>query len=129
MEGANTKRDLPDENDDCGAWELISETEHGLIVATDTHVSVLIALRERLAVRDRPATEAEEPAAYRSFIAQAGRYTISGTRLIHHRDYTRDPAGTGTDEVFEFHSTDDTLVVQSIQANGRRGEAFRWQKI
>jgi hypothetical protein len=112
-----------------GAWELISETEHGLIVATDTHISVLIVLKDRPAVRDRPATEAEELAAYRSFIAQAGRYTISGTRLIHHCDYTRDPAGTGTDEVFEFHRTDETLVVQSIQADGRRGEVFRWQKL
>jgi hypothetical protein len=112
-----------------GAWELISETEQGLIVATDTHVSVLIALKDRPAVHDRPATEADELTAYRSFIAQAGRYTISGTRLIHHRDYTRDPAGTGTDEEFEFHRTDDTLVVQSIQADGRRGEVFRWQRI
>ena len=112
-----------------GTWELISETERGLIVATQTHVSVLIVLKNRRAVRDRPATEAEELAAYRSFIAQAGRYTIRDTRLIHHRDYTRDPASTGTNEEFEFHRTDDTLVVQSIRADGRRGEVFTWQKV
>jgi hypothetical protein len=35
-----------------GAWELMSEAEHGLIVATDTHVSVIIARKDRPAVRD-----------------------------------------------------------------------------
>ena len=112
-----------------GAWELISETERGLIVATHTHVSVLIALKKRPAVRDRPATEADELAAYRRFIAQAGRYTLTGNRLIHHRDYTRDPAGTGTDEEFEFDCADDALAVQSIRADGKHGEVVRWRKV
>jgi hypothetical protein len=112
-----------------GAWELISETERGLIVATDTHVSVIILLKDRPAVRDRRPTEAEELAAYRSFISQAGRYTIQGNRLIHHRDYTRDPAGTGTDEAFEVTRTEDRLVVQSVRVDGTHGETFTWQKV
>jgi hypothetical protein len=112
-----------------GAWELISETECGLIVATDTHVSAMIIVRDRPVPRDRPVTEADELAAYRSFIAQAGRYTITGSRLVHHRDITRDPASTGTDEEFETELADTILTTQSCRPDGTRGERFQWRKV
>lgn len=112
-----------------GAWELVSPTEHGLIVATDTHVSAMIVLKDRPANRGQPVTEADELAAYRSFIAQAGPYTIVGSRLTHHRTYTRDPLGMGTDEEFEFSVTDDMLITQSIRVDGTQGEMFTWRKV
>jgi hypothetical protein len=112
-----------------GAWELISATEHGILVATDTHVSVLIMARDRAVIRDGPRTDADDAAAYRSFLAQAGRYAIDGAHLIHHRTYTRDPASSGTDEVFAFRVTGDTLIVQSVHADDTHGEVFTWQKV
>ncbi len=86
-------------------------------------------LKDRPAVHDRPVTEADELAAYRSFIMQAGPYTIVGARLTHHRAYTRDPAGTNTDEEFEFSVTGDTLVVQSILEDGSLGRVLTGRRV
>jgi hypothetical protein len=90
---------------------------------------VIILRKGRPAVRERLPTEADELAAYRSFLAQAGRYTICSSRLIHHRDHTRDPAGMGTDEAFEFTLGENRLVVQGIRTDGTQGKQFLWQNV
>lgn len=111
-----------------GAWELVSETEAGLIVATDTYASAIFVARDRSGFHASQPTQTEEAAAYRTFAAQAGPYTVTGSRVTHHRIYTRNPNVAGTDEHFEFRIDGQRMWLQSVREDGTHGPEMLWRK-
>jgi hypothetical protein len=124
MSGANR-----DQSSIAGAWELISDAEQALLVATETHASVIFVAKGRRRFQGEEPSQAEEAEAYRTMLAQAGPYFIAGSVITHQRQYTRNPNATGTDELFEFSIESDVLKLQSIRANGSRGVEMLWRKV
>ncbi len=112
-----------------GVWELVSDTRDGLIVATNTHASAIIMDKGRRRFQQDEPTDAEAAEAYRSFITQAGPYTMADGSLIHHRTYTRNPNGMGSDEVFEYHRDGERLILQPIDPDGTRYQSMTWRKV
>jgi hypothetical protein len=132
-----------------GAWKLVS------IVAIDPDGTVTNTLGDNpvgqisytpggqmaavLQHTDRPvlsgatardATDAEVVAAWRTFIAYFGSYSIDldAGALVHHVQGSFLPSMVGTDQVRHFTFEDDRLVLQP-PATGAARTKVTWQKI
>ena len=68
-----------------GAWELVSDTQNGIAVFTDTYFNITITAKDRQPFKAAEPTDAEAAEAYRTLSTAAGTYDISGTTLILHR--------------------------------------------
>ena len=67
-----------------GVWELISDTHEGLMIDTGKYHMFFISEKNRAPFADAGSpTEAEELAAFRSVIAGAGLFSLSGTAAIY----------------------------------------------
>ena len=96
-----------------GAWELVSDSENGIAVFTDTHYNLTFAAKNRARfVTDEP-TDAEAAEAYRTLGTAAGTYEISGTTMIFHRIVNRNPNWTEKDVHWEFSIDGDQLTTDN----------------
>jgi hypothetical protein len=105
--------------DDDGAvtgWPL-GEHPRGLVIYTPGGW-----MSGQLAATDRPTVEGDDPlggppdqraAAYSSYLAYWGRYTIAGDRIIHHVDGSMVPGWAGLEQVRYFSLSGDVLVLRT----------------
>ena len=63
-----------------GAWELVSDTQSGIAVFTDTYFNITITAKDRLPFKAAEPTDAEAAEAYRTLSTAAGTYESRGQR-------------------------------------------------
>ena len=102
-----------------GAWELVSDTHHGIAVFTDTYFSATWITRDRSRFAGDEPTEAEAAEAYRTLNTAAGTYEISGDMITFHRIVNRNPSYTGQDVQWQFRRDGDELTMGH----------FTWKKV
>jgi hypothetical protein len=97
-----------------GAWELVSDTQIGIAVFTDTYFNITITAKDRRPFKAAEPTDAEATEAYRTLSTAAGTYDISGTTLILHRTVNRNPSWTGKDAHWEVSIDGDQLTADNL---------------
>lgn len=75
-------------------------------------------------------TESEQAEAFRTFQAQGGTYTLSGSTLALHREMARDPDNVGQDRVFQLTFQGDSAMKWSwILGRPGRYVELTWHKV
>ena len=97
-----------------GAWELVSDTQNGIAVFTDTHYNITWGAKDRAKFKVDEPTDAEAAEAYRTLSTAAGTYEVSGTTLILHRTVNRNPNWTGKDAHWEVSIDGDQLTADNL---------------
>ena len=90
-----------------GAWELVSDTEEGVAVFTDTHYSFIFQNKNRKPYPADSSDDVAELEAYRTHQSQGGTYWLSGSSLSFGRQICRHPGRSGRPWDFEFTLQDD----------------------
>lgn len=127
-----------------GAWRLVTweigypdgRVAHpygpdavGLLCYTpDGHMSASIALAVRPGLSSpnpRKAPEAERAAAFDSFFAYSGTYTLAGGAVRHHVELALNPAFSGTTQIREAVLDGDTLVLAASEDSRRHTLTWR----
>ena len=85
-----------------GAWQLVSDTQNGIAVFTDTHYNITWAAKNRAKFKVDEPTDAEAVVAYRALATAAGTYDITGTTVVLHRVVNLNPNWTGKDVHWEY---------------------------
>jgi hypothetical protein len=116
-----------------GTWRLTSFTENNLetgaikypfgerakasvIYTDDGHVATIFTATDRKGPAAAQATDQEAIDLYRSMIAFAGRYELSGNRLIYHPEISWNEAWTGTTQERVIEVSEDRLETKSVPA-------------
>ena len=108
-----------------GAWELISDTEEGIAVFTDTHYSFIFQNKNRKPYPEDSSDDAAELEAYRTHQSQGGTYKHSGTSLTLGREFCRHPGRSGRLFDVEIALQGDTFTFGSRRGGSRR----TWRKV
>jgi hypothetical protein len=131
-----------------GTWKLVSassttstgercETPYGLnptgllTYFEDGRVTSLISYGERkqLSVASKIEEQAE---AFKTFLAYAGRYTLSGDKVIHHIEISSIPNYVDKDLIrgIKFQGDQITLITPPTLVNGKiQAVELTWQRI
>ena len=125
-----TKGDLIMSSPLAGAWERVSDDLVEILIFTDTHVASTGMRKNRKSVHGRALTEAEEAEGYRTAVANAGTYTLSGSTLTMHRIASLRLDVMDQDRVEEFTLEGDTLIFKNINGTGRpTGRESTWRRV
>lgn len=99
-----------------GAWELISDTEEGIAIFTDTRYTFIFQDKNRKSYPEDTSDDAAELEAYRTHQSQGGTYEVSGSSLTLGREFCRHPGRSG-------HTLDAEVTFQGDTFTfGRPGE-------
>jgi hypothetical protein len=116
-----------------GTWRLTSFTERNLdtcaisypfgeaaralvIYEPNGYVATIFTRSDRQPPLAPQATDQEAVRLYRSMIAFAGRYEVSGNRLIYRPEVSWNEAWNGTEQEREIEVTEDRLETNSVPA-------------
>jgi len=116
-----------------GTWRLTSFTEQNLetgevrhpfgeaarafvIYEANGYVATIFARSDRKSPLGPQATDQEAMDLYRSMIAFAGRYELSGNRLIYHPEISWNEAWNGTTQERVFEVSEKRLETKSVPA-------------
>jgi len=94
-----------------GAWELVSDTQNGIAVFTDTYYNITWVPNNRAKFEVDEPTDAEAVVAYRALATAAGTYDITGTTVVLHRVVNLNPNWTGKDVHWEYSIDGDRLTI------------------
>ena len=94
-----------------GAWELVSDTQNGIAVFTDTYYNITWAPKNRAKFKVDEPTDAEAVVAYRELATAAGTYDFKGTTVVLHRVVNLNPNWTGKDVHWEYSIEGDQLTM------------------
>ena len=111
-----------------GVWELVSDTHEGLFIVAETHAVHLLTEKNReLFSNENEPTEAEELAAFRSMLAGAGTYSVSGNVFAFTNSVSRTPNHGDDKKTFSFEFTieGDTVTYKDTSD----GHTFVFRKI
>ena len=108
-----------------GAWELVSNTEEGIAVFTDTHYSFIFQNKNRKPYPEDSSDDAAELAAYRTHQSQGGTYKLSGSSLSLGREFCRHPGRSGRPMSAEMTPEGDTFTLGSQGTVSQR----TWRKV
>ena len=126
----NTWRRLPDGGAGSplvGAWEMVDDTEQGVIIFTGTHHAVVRMHKERDLPKGEQYTPEEALTALYTSGAQAGPYTLSGTTLTLERTAHLRPERVGENAVLEVAVEGDTLKTRAV--SGLSVSDVTWRKV
>jgi len=126
----NTWRRLPDSDTGSplvGAWEMVDDTEQGVIIFTGTHYAVVRMHKERDLPKGEQYTPEEALTALYTSGAQAGPYTLSGTTLTLERTAHLRPERVGENAVLEVTVEGDTLKTRAV--SGLSVSDVTWRKV
>ena len=108
-----------------GVWELISDSDDGIALFSDTYYSIVITTKNRATFKTAEPTEAEAAEAYRTLTTAAGTYHLSGTTLVCQRTVNRNPNWTGQDVSFDASVHGDRLTL----SGGVNAPSREWKKV
>ncbi len=108
-----------------GAWELISDSEEGIAVFTDTHYSFIFQDKSRKTYPEDGSDDAAELEAHRTHHSQGGTYKVSGSSLAFGREFCRHPGRSGRTLDAEITFQDDTFTFGRAGEPTSRGRTWR----
>ena len=97
-----------------GAWEMVDDTEQGVLIFTGTHYAVVRMHKERDLPKGEQYTPEEALTALYTSGAQAGPYTLSGTTLTLERTAHLRPERVGENAVLEITVEGDMLETRAV---------------
>jgi hypothetical protein len=132
-----------------GTWKLVSassttsagernETPYGLnpsgflTYSDDGRMTALISYGGRKSLSFGGGTQAEQAEAFKTFLAYAGRYTLSGDKVIHHIEISSIQNYVGKDLVrsIKFEGDRITLITPPTPVNGKNQIVeLIWQRL
>ena len=108
-----------------GAWELVSDTHDGLMIDTGKYHMFFISEKNRAPFADAGSpTDVEASATFRSVIAGAGIFSLSGTAATYEAKLDLIPNGLGQTYTGEFIVNGDHLV-----ENLPSGVTHEWRRV
>ena len=110
-----------------GAWEMVDDTEQGVLIFTGTHYAVVRMHKERDIPNGEQYTPEEALTALYTSGAQAGPYTVSGTTLTLERTAHLRPERVGENAVLEVAVEGDTLKTRAV--SGLSVSDVTWRKV
>jgi len=110
-----------------GAWEMVDDTEQGVIIFTGTHHAVVRMHKERDLPKGEQYTPEEALTALYTSGSQAGPYTLSGTTLTLERTAHLRPERVGENAVLEVAVEGDTLKTRAV--SGLSVSDVTWRKV
>ena len=96
-----------------GAWELVSDTEEGVLVFSDSHYSMVWQEKNRKPYPVDSPTDADELEAYRTHQSQAGTYQVSGSKMTVGREISRHPGRSGNPSEIELTIEGNTINMRN----------------
>ena len=106
-----------------GAWEMVDDTEQGVLIFTGTHYAVVRMHKERDIPNGEQYTPEEALTALYTSGAQAGPYTVSGTTLTLERTAHLRPERVGENAVLEITVEGDMLETRAVSGVSVSGVA------
>jgi len=110
-----------------GAWEMVDDTEQGVIIFTGTHYAVVRMHKERDLPKGEQYTPEEALTVLYTSGAQAGPYTLSGITLTLERTAHLRPERVGENAVLEVAVEGDTLKTRAV--SGLSVSDVTWRKV
>ena len=110
-----------------GAWEMVDDTEQGVLIFTGTHYAVVRMHKERDLPKGEQYTPEEALTALYTSGAQAGPYTVSGTTLTLERTAHLRPERVGENAVLEITLEGDTLETRA--SSGVSVSDVTWRRV
>ena len=110
-----------------GAWEMVNDTEQGVLIFTGSHYAVARMHKERDLPKGEQYTPEEALTALYTSGAQAGPYTVSGTTLTLERTAHLRPERVGENAVLEITLEGDTLETRA--ASGVSVSDVTWRRV
>ncbi len=117
-----------------GAWQVYEVTVSrgafartnidpglGLLIFSDGHYSLFVNSGDRPDVppgSDALATDELRLAAFATFVANAGTYEVSGSKLTLHLTLARNPGGVGSSPELEYRIEGDQLITTATSNAG-----------
>ncbi len=109
-----------------GAWEMVDDTEQGVIIFTGTHYAVVRMHKERDLPKGEQYTPEEALTVLYTSGAQAGPYTLSGITLTLERTAHLRPERVDQNAVLEVAVDGDTLKTRAF--SGVSVSDVTWRK-
>jgi hypothetical protein len=150
-EGIEVSKGVSERTDDklVGTWKLVSassttssgergETPYGpdpvgfLTYTGDGRVTAMISYGGRKSLSFGGGTVEEQAEAFKTFLAYAGRYTLTGDKVTHHIEVSSIPNYMGKDLVrrIEFQDDQIVLVTPPTPVNGKiQTVKLIWQRL
>ncbi len=110
-----------------GVWEMVDDTEQGVLIFTGTHYAVVRMHKERDLPKGEQYTPEEALTALYTSGVQAGPYTVSGTTLTLERTAPLRPERVGENAVLEVAVDGDTLKTRAV--SGVYVSDVTWRKV
>ena len=110
-----------------GAWEMVDDTEQGVLIFTGTHYAVVRMHKERDLPKGEQYTPEEALTALYTSGAQAGPYTVSGTTLTLERTAHLRPERVGENAVLEITVEGDMLETRAV--SGVSVSNVTWRRV
>ena len=110
-----------------GAWEMVDDTEQGVLIFTGTHYAVVRMHKERDLPKGEQYTPEEALTALYTSGAQAGPYTVSGTTLTLERTAHLRPERVGENAVLEVTVEGDVLKTRAV--SGVAVSDVTWRRV
>ena len=110
-----------------GAWEMVDDTEQGVLIFTGTHYAVVRMHKERDIPNGEQYTPEEALTALYTSGAQAGPYTVSGTTLTLERTAHLRPERVGENAVLEITVEGDMLETRAV--SGVSVSDVTWRRV
>ena len=109
-----------------GAWELVSDTQEGFAVFTESHFNIYVVAKPGTGFPGREPVEAD---ASRTMRGSGGTYAISDSSAVLHYLVTRVPNYVGRDLHMEFQIDGGTMTIEGTQPDGTRMERSTWRRL
>ena len=115
-------------NPPVGAWELVSESDTGIIIYTGSHYAASLMPKDRQRSTRHETTPDEALDAMFTCPALADTYTVSGSRITHVRVANVRPELSGPPHVIDY-TIDGETMTQTVVSGGRTaGASFKFRK-
>ena len=110
-----------------GAWEMVDDTEQGMVIFTGTHYATVRMHKERDLPKGEQYTPQEALEAISTSGAITGTYTVSGNTVSAERIASLHPTSVGVTLVHQFTVEGDTLSLRGI--SGIPLEETTWRRV
>jgi len=97
-----------------GAWELVSDSNAGILIYTGSHYAAVMAPKDRQRSSGERATPDEALEALLSCPALSGTYTVSGSRITQVRVANTRPGLSNQSAVFDYTIDGDTMTQTAV---------------
>jgi hypothetical protein len=114
-----------------GAWSLVSDSQVGMALFTDTHFSIVLTGKNKAPLETGQTTPGKTSESFHSLLAAAGTYKVSvaDSILTLHHVANPDPNLTGINTKWELSINGNRAKTRNIKQDGSLGPTETWEKV